>query len=288
MEAPRVYWTEEAAFNEAMRVRRLNSLRRELGLEATELTPEFAGAHTVGLEVEMTWPQAFPSMSRWNDQHVRPRDLKHTDPSAYKVFGEEYDQQDKLFKPLLENTKACIPRVGLDAYWEFSFLPSKNFHLLAAEVGTLYEAGILREGVEYATHLTLAGWMSDSDAHVALYLLEKAGGTTASRLTRETGWSKKGATGGLRRRQGWELVGNDQHGIEFRSLVCTSPEQIKRVLELAQRLAAIIESQPELWAVMKEQALKELRSHGLPLKQWPKPAIDPDLWRRYAATLARI
>lgn len=278
--------SEHLAFDATDRLRRINELRRLWGLEEKDYAMSSGTEQkTVGIEIEMTWPQAFPDMAEWRQSDVRPRDLPR-DSDAYARFSADYDRNDQYLRPKLEQLKPLIPRVGRDAYWEFSFRPTQDPAALMGEVDLLYDEGILHRGIEYATHLTLAGPYSSRDAHAILYLLEQQGGSTVDRLTRTTGWSCKGV-GGFRRRSSHELVGSDRSAIEFRSLVALGPEQIASMVRLAQTLGAIITEDPERWEQIRTQVISELRELELPLREWGRPSVEPGLWEKYAGNLGK-
>ena len=273
---------ERHAFDTTYRIGQLNKTRKLFGLEPTEVVSGQAG-DTVGIEIEMTWPQAFPDMAPWDRADVRPKDLAK-DSAEYRAFCEAYDRNERRLLPKLKQLEAFIPRIGRDAYWEFSFRPSKHVEILVAEVEMLYQAGILHDGYQYATHLTLAGRLNNSDAHAMLYMLEQMGGSTPQRLTSAVGWSRKGS-GGMRQRYHHELLGQDMAGVEFRSLVTTSPNQIGDSLRLAQALGRMQREEPEQWMVIRGAAFEHLRGLRLPLNDWPKPKDDPGLWDTYAGSL---
>lgn len=155
MEKSGPYSPERRAFDTPYRLRRLNSVRGLWGMSDYGLDSVDQGA-TVGIEIEMSWPQAFPSMAKWDRPDIRPRQLAEDGPE-YAEFSQEYDRNDCRLKPLLSQIERVIPRVGRDAYWEFSFLPTRDVSVLMAEVETLYEKNILHPGSAYATHLTLSG-----------------------------------------------------------------------------------------------------------------------------------
>jgi len=283
MEQVSPYSPERKAFDSSYRLRRINNLRRvwempDLVIDIDEL----AEGPAVGIEIEVTWPQAFPAMrEQWHGSAIRPRDL---DPESdeYRTFSKQYDENDRRIMPLLRQAENVIPRVGRDAYWEFSFLPTKHAELLLAEVQTLYQKGILEEGQSYATHLTLSGINKDSDAAALLLMLEKMGGTNLDRLTKMTGWSRKGM-GGVHRRNPNELLGNDTCAYELRTLVATSLERLSDIVVVAQQLGMMIRDDPVAWGEIKASIRDEVERAGLPWKGWPSPDEDVELWQQYSA-----
>jgi len=283
MEKPSRYSPERRAFDDAYRLRRINALRRRWGLPDWELHVESARSDvSIGIEIEMTWVQAFPPMrAEWEGSEVRPRQLL-TDSDRYRTFAAQYDENDRKLRPVLEEAKKLIPRVGTDAYWEFSFLPTRNLQILEAEVSTLYDKDILQEGQEYATQLTLAGITTESDAAAILMIMETEGGTTLERLTKATGWFCKG-TGGVHKRNANELLGGDTSAYELRTLVTTSPEQLIHVVGIAQDLAGLVRDDPDKWNEIKHGLKTKLEAAGLPWGSWPLPDEDADLWHGYCA-----
>ncbi len=273
---------ERKAFDPVYRLRRLNDVRRTLDLATLELDAQPLGT-SVGIEIEMTWPQAFPDMSRWDKPDIRPRQLDR-ESAEYEQFSLDFDRNERKLLPKLKQIESVIPRVGRDAYWEFSFLPTKNVGILIAEVSTLFESGILRDDQMYATHLTLSGIDNDRDAYAALMLLELEGSTPSKRLTDMTGWARKG-TGGMRKRHKYELLGDDEHAYEFRTLVTQSVEQVTQLLNTAQSITAMMHDSPDEWLNVRRELEQILRVEGLPLKVWPQPSQDPGLWLRYAQLL---
>lgn len=278
MELAGKYSTERKAFDTSYRFRRINALRQLWGFEPIEDFLVSTGS-TVGIEIEMTWPQAFPEMAKWDRADIRPSELDH-DSAEYKQFSADYDWNDRQIRPLLEQVQRIIPRVGRDAYWEFSFLPTKNLEMLVHETSLLYEKGILRDDVPYATHLTLSGIDNDRDAYATLMMLEMEGGATQERLTETIGWARKG-DGGVRRRNANELIGNDSCAYEFRTLVCLGVEHLRNILSLAQRLMTIQSDSPEVWHELRAQLEEQLKEQGLPVEKWDSPVNNPEMWQRY-------
>ncbi len=273
---------EKRAFDPIYRLQRLNSVRQSLHLDTLELVPSVLGT-SVGIEIEMTWPQAFPDMSKWDRPDQRPRQLDR-ESAEYQQFSLDFDRNERELLPKLKQIESVIPRVGRDAYWEFSFLPTKDASVLIAEVNTLFESNILRDDQMYATHLTLSGIDNNRDAYAALMLLELEGSTPTKRLTDKTGWARKG-TGGMRKRGKYELVGDDEHAYEFRTLVTQNVDQVAQLLHTAQSITAMMHDEPDAWLIKRNELEKVLQHEGLPLKAWPSPNQDPGLWLKYAQLL---
>jgi len=280
-------------FDTTARLTHLNGLRSALDLPSLPI-PESRifeeDRPTIGIEIEMTWVQAFRSMQeRWLDSPDRPGDHSKDSP-LYQAFADAYNDNDSRLLPILEKIRPVIPRVGTDAYWEFSFRPTKDASITSAELATLYEAGILFKDIQYATHMTLAGITNDRDASTILCMLEQAGGTTLKRLesvhtSQKGGWARKLSPGGFRRRPGYELEGNDEIAYEFRTLVTTSPEQMSRLLRLGQKLASICLHDEDTWHTIQAKTEHSLKERGLPLRVWHSPKENPEIWRRYGETL---
>lgn len=112
-------------------------------------------------------------------------------------------------------------------------------------------------------------------------LLELEGGTTHERLTASTGWSRKG-TGGLLKRLSGELIGDDTHAYEFRTLVTTGSDQLRAVLSLAQKLEVLLREDPQSWSELKKGLETKLVEYGFPLHAWGSPIDNPGLWQRYS------
>lgn len=276
-------------FDTSLRMKQVNTLRETLRLPLLEIpsedTADTIALPTIGLEVEMTWRQAMQDMhERWLNAPDSPNDH---DPRSetYRTFDRAYDQNNDKLMPLLHSVTPVIPRVGSDAYWEFSFLPVKNTSVADAELSTLYDANILFEDIPYATHMTIAGIPSTRDAYAILCLLEQAGGTTKTRLdsartTKKGTWTQKGA-GGLRHRTAGELEGSDTTAYEFRTLVTTSPEQMQRLVTLGQEMAHLCLTHPTAWKQTRATVENSLKTRGLPLKSWAAPKYDPLTWQGY-------
>ncbi len=280
----------ELLFDTPARLSHLNELRNELQLSPVPIThtPETT-LPTLGIEIEMTWIQAFRDMQdRWLDSTDRPQDYsKKTD--IYREFTKEYDRNDRQLRPILESIAPVIPRVGFDAYWEFSFRPVNDTVVANAELSTLYEAGILFEDIPYPTHMTIADIETERDASTILCLLEQAGGTTPERLeaaltSKKGSWARKGK-GGQRHRYAWELEGEATSAYEFRTLITTSPEQMGRLLVLGQELAHTCLTHPTAWKNIQDTTERKLKSYDLPLKSWGSPRENPEIWRKYGKTL---
>ena len=290
--------TDKEIFTPSIRIERLNILRSHLGLSALSLNSvdnnfvfeQNTQPPSVGIEIEMTWTQAFEDMQgRWLESTDRPRDYLKTSPT-FKEFSRQYNRNDRNLRPTLEAISSIIPRVGFIPYWEFSFLPTKDTSVIDAEVSTLYEAGILFEDIPYATHMTIANIPTKRDAYAILCALEQSGGSSADRLllpsssTREA-WSSKG-TGGLLKRAPDELKGPDTKAYELRTLITTSPEQSKRVLRLGQDLAHLSLNQPKQWLLRRDKIEKSITKLGLPIADWQSPGENAEVWRKYSTLIA--
>lgn len=276
--------TPEQIFDDTARFDAIARLRESLNLPPAEQKPEIKSPLSIGIEVEMTWRQAFPDLAaQWPQEGVSPKDVDKTS-SAYLRFSEEYDRHDKQMKPLLEQTKQVIPRPWRDAYWEFSFLPSNNVTVTTQELAILYDLGILSDNHSYALHMTVAGIDNNRDAYAFLCSLEQNGGTTPERIlaaqTSRTGaWACKGE-GGLLRRQPSELVGDHRVGYEFRTLVASSQEQLTGLLVTAADLATLMQDK-EAWANHRHEVESKLKAFGLEQKPWGKPKGQLSTWMKY-------
>lgn len=276
-------------FDTPARFERLNEVRQHLALDplVTPAAPDsIMNLPTAGIEIEMTWDQAFRDMQeRWLHSPDRPMEYSpRTD--TYKDFKQNYRRNNRRLQPILKSITPAIPRVGLDSYWEFSFDPTKDSAVANAELSTLYEAEILFDDITYPTHMTIAGIPTDRDAAAILCLLEQYGGTTPERIesaekSKKGSWARKGQ-GGLLRRTPEELKGGlDTTAYEFRTLVTTSPEQMDRLFRFGQELAHLCLNKPDLWKQTRGRVEDKLRNSGLPVEFWQSPRENPDVWRKY-------
>jgi len=284
-----------SVFDVEKRFHQISLLRRRLGItdvnshEYLGTAEQFISSPTIGIEIEMSWMQTFPDLAaEWVDSPIRPSQLDSTSPK-YKQFSKTYDKLDKKLKPTLEAIQQVIPRVGRDAYWEFSFLPSKHIGVTIAEVETLYDAHILRNDVPYATHMTVASLDNDRDAFAFLCGLELSGGSTPERIrtaitSQKGSWARKGE-GGLMKRQAHELIGEDSNGYEFRTLVATSAQQMTSLLLTAHQLATMYQEDPTSWRSYRTHIESHLQSSGLNLSAWQRPALDSQPWLKFADLL---
>lgn len=293
----------ETVFDPEVRLERLSKLRANLGLSATHYSvePVMSDLPSIGIEIETTWDQIMSDMhEEWLNSDTRPSQL-HEHSLDYVQWAKRYNNNDRILKPLLQSITPVIPRVGFDAYWEFSFNPTKSITPLAAELAMLYESGIRRtrnrplttgllsEGIPYATHMTIAGITNDRDAFTILCNLEQAGGSSPERIekamsSKKGSWAQKGY-GGLRRREAYELQGADTSAYEFRTLICTSAEQMTRLLHLGQKLAHTCLTNPTEWRDIQLKTEDTLRTNGLPLSAWGHPNQQPEIWNTYASIL---
>lgn len=285
---------EDVVFDSGVRFAHLNTLRRDLELEPFQ-SPDAthdSSLPTAGLEIEMTWRQAFPDMHhRWLNAANSPHDLDRLS-AEYRDFSRQYSQNDKRLKATLEKIRPVIPRVGFDSYWEFSFRPTTDHRVAEAELRTLYDAKVLFEDIPYPTHMTVAGAMSPRDAGAILCILEREGGTTPERLesvarSKKGSWARKGI-GGMRERSAGELEGADQSAYEFRTLVTTSPEQMSRLFKLGQEMAHACLHDERAWLAERTRVEAWLKSAGLPITPWAHPNQEEhaEVWRAYAKLLA--
>jgi len=276
------YVGDENTFNDTARFAAIDRIRKELSLPDAYEQPSTISPLSVGIEIEMTWRQAFPELSQ---RFVSPATL-HKNSEAYQTFSDAYDAHDKQLRPVLEHIKNVIPRVGADAYWEFSFLPTNNLSVTTAELSLLYDASILRDDQEYSLHMTVAGITNDRDAFAFLCGIEQAGGTSPQRIidaanSKKGSWARKGKGGALNRRPE-ELMGDDIIGYEFRTLSAQSEAQMNTVLTTAADLAHLYTADPEAWKAYRGSIERELTEHGLELKAWPRPRNDAEPWLRYS------
>lgn len=275
------YVSNENTFNDTARLAAIHRIRKELSLPDFYEQPNNVSPLSIGIEIEMTWRQAFPKLSQ---RYPSPSTLSKSS-QLYKDFSHAYDAQDKQLQPVLEHIKNVIPKVGVDAYWEFSFLPTHNMSVTSAELALLYDAGILRNDQEYSLHMTIAGITNDRDAFAFLCGIEQAGGTSPQRIidaanSKKGSWARKGKGGALKRRPD-ELMGNDETGYEFRTLSAQSEVQMNTVLTAAADLAHMYASDPEAWRAYRSSIEYELTEYGLQLEAWPKPKDNPKPWLTY-------
>ena len=285
-------------FDTDRRFAQINNLRARLSnkhdIPLSPLNPNIFGAQsdryaevpTMGIEIEINWRHVFPELSEsWGES--RPKDADKDSPE-YIAFSEEYNRRDGQLKPVLEDISKVIPHVGKDAYWEFSFLPTKHIGITLAELQTLYEAGILRDGESYATHMTIASIDNERDAFAFICGIEIAGGTTPERIASaytQGSYDRKGK-GGIHIRHPDELIGDDTSGYELRTLVVTSLEQATRFILTASQLGEMYQNDPAAWANYRTHIWSVMESIGVPLKAWDMPRVNINPWVKYAEFLA--
>jgi hypothetical protein len=284
--------TSNEIFDPAKRLDKLQQLRVSLDLPELSIEPnkeDHATFPSIGIEIEMTWDQALEDLrERWLGSPDRPEHYPKHSP-VYQEMSQLHRANDARLRPVLEMISRTIPRVGFDAYWEFSFQPTRHTTVLDAEVQTLYDANILVPDVAYATHMTIAGIPNARDAFAIACLLEQAGGSTPGRIERaivskKGAWAQKG-TGGVLKRYANELVGDDTVAYEFRTLLCTSPEQMSALHRIGQDAAWMSIHDPARWKAIRADIEHELKAHNLPLEAWGTPKIQPEIWRTYSAQL---
>jgi len=287
---------QDEVFDTIKRFEQIQSLRTNLGLDPLPIVSygseiDLSTSPTIGIEIEMSWMQAFPEMgARWNESSVRPHQL-HTYTPEYKAFQNEYNQNDRALRPVLEEIQKVIPRVGKDAYWEFSFLPSKHIGVSIAELQTLYDASILNDETKYATHMTVSEIDNDRDAFAFLCGLELSGGSSTERIesaisSTKGSWSRKGK-GGLLKRQPGELMGDDTDAYEFRTLVVTSSSQMTSLFHTAYQLANMMKNDKEEWLRYRNHIESYIKDNDLLLEIWGKPTIDSAQWQKYGKLLSK-
>lgn len=281
--------SKEYAFNDELRFAAIDRLRHELMLPKKEPVSIGTSPLTIGIEIEMTWRHAFPEVAT---EWPAPNELK-SDSKEYAEFSAAYDKNDTLLMPILEKIQPVIPRVGKDAYWEFSFLPTRNLTITSEEIALLYEATILRDNFDYSLHMTVAGIDNERDAFAFLCGLEQVKGTTPKRIreginTKKGAWSRKGL-GGIMKRRPNELLGDDETGYEFRTLTCQSQEQITSVLRRAGELAQLFSDEDTTtWKTYRSIIETTLSEQGLELKAWDRPKRNPTPWLTYIKLLESI
>lgn len=275
-------------FNDSSRYAAIARLRKDLALPDYYPENPIYSPLSIGIEIEMTWRQAFPDLSQKYSES--PNKLGRFS-REYHEFSQEYSKHDKQLLPLLQRIEPVIPRVGNDAYWEFSFLPAHNMGVTDAELAVLYDTCILRDGNDYSLHMTVAGIDNDRDAFAFLCGLEQNGGSTPDRIleamhSQKGAWARKGS-GGIVKRRPDELMGNSTVGYEFRTLVGKSQEQINATLSTAAHLSQIHE-QPEEWKEYRKETEGRLRAHGLEVKSWGSPRANEAPWLRYVELLDSV
>lgn len=279
---------EREIFDPFAREQSIAGLRETLHLTPApiERNPALMSPLTTGIEIEQTWRQALPVLGEvWNRRAGSPRNILNAD--EWKAFTTAYNDEDARVRSILESITPAIPSPSMDAYWEFSFYPSKNLNYTKMEADSLFDAGLLRDGFEYSLHMTVAGLSTDRDAFAYASALEMSGATTPTRLAsaalaKSGAWAQK-STGGIRRRRADELSGDDTVGYEIRTLCVTSQEQLVRTLAQAARVATIYHSGD--WTEFVKDTEGRQRAAGLSLAPWPKPKLDNSQWELYASLL---
>lgn len=274
------YVTSGDTFNDAARFGAITRLRHELSLPSIEVPAANRSVSTIGIEIEMTWRQAFPDLAvTWPE----PGSLDRKSTS-YQEFSRHFDSREKRLMPTLKHIENVIPRVGVDAYWEFSFLPTKNLSVTGAELAVLYDTGVLNDTHDYSLHMTVAGIDNDRDAFAFLCGIELADGTNLDRLmaavtSKKGAWARKGV-GGIMKRRPSELMGEDSVGYEFRTLSAQSQNQVNSLLDTAANLADLLQDE-ESWRVYRSSIEHSLKVNGLDLKAWPRPKANSLPWLSY-------
>lgn len=279
--------SESEIFDDYARETSVAYLRDTLNLPPKPVfqDPNLVSPLTVGIEIEENWRQALPELGKkWADK--KPMSLRYL--LERPAFTREYRLADEALREVLHRTTPAIPASN-DSYHEFSFHPARNLNYTAAEVDALFEADLLRDGEQYALHMTVAGFTQTHDAFTFLTAQELLGATTEKRIVgaisaRQGSWSQKG-TGGIKVRRPDELSGDDQTGHELRSLCVTSRDQLVQTLGNAARLASLYASTND-WNAVRGDATATLRHAELPFQPWQNPKQNPELWQRYATLIA--
>ncbi len=283
-------YTDTYIFNDQARFEAIDTLRDSLQLPPAKPEPIIDQAQsplTIGIELEMTWRHAFAELAtKWPTSGPTPRSFEPSD--IFNTFTKEYGSHDKKLRPTLERISEVIPRVGFDAYWEFSFLPSKNIQVTLSELAILYEKEILQNDEDYSMHMTVSGIDNDRDAFAFLCGLELNGGTTPERILQATkttngAWAYKG-NGGILKREPKELRGDDKIAYEFRTLLGRSQRQIGSALFEAAKIGTILQD-PSQWEAFRASIEATLRHQGLETKRWSHPKEDALPWLKYAQLL---
>ncbi len=276
-------------FDDLGRFERLNKVRQRLGLSAIDAQSAPSDLPSIGIEIEMTWDQAIPDLREaWYKNPVRPTSLDKRSPE-YKTFSRLYRLGDRAVQSKLRQVRGIIPQVSPDSYQEFSFYPTRNAHVLAAEAQTLYDIDILSDTIEYPLHLTISDVPSHHDAMALLCQLELSGGTTPDRITaplhkRSGSWAQKG-TGGVLKRTNHELIGNSQNAYELRTLAATSPDQIHSILDTAQATVVMQNHDTLSWHSVRQMIRRRFEAQDLPWTPWEDAREHPEVWDAYRQRL---
>jgi len=280
-------------FNSSARFAQISKLRSALALPEIDTgiyadhSEQFIDSPTIGIEIEMTWAQAFPTLAeQWKGLKFQDSPLDRTLPE-----NQEFDKLDQELQSKLTEVKKVIPRVGIDGYWEFSFHPSKHIGVTIAEAQTLYDASILHEGLNYATQMTIAGINNDRDAFAFLCALELSGGSSPERIesaatSLKGTWARKGK-GGLLKRRPEELMGMDTEAYELRTLITTSSDQLTSLLLTAHQLAVMHQQDPDAWKEFRTHIESRVKAHGLNLTIWGHPRQNQGVWSKYGQLLSK-
>lgn len=280
---------ESEIFDDYARETSVAYLRDALRLppRPVEQNPTLISPLTVGIEIEENWRQALPELGeKWAGK--QPLSLRYL--LERPAFTREYRLADEALREVLHRTNPSIPASN-DSYHEFSFYPARNLNYTAAEVEALYEAGLLRDGEQYALHMTVSGFARSYDAYTFLTVQELSGATTEKRIlgaitARQGSWSQKGI-GGIKTRRPDELIGDDTTGHEFRSLCVTSRDQLIRTLGNAAQLASLYTSTSG-WRSLQQEATAILNGADLPFEPWRNPKQSPELWQQYASLVTQV
>lgn len=271
---------------------------------------------TIGCEVEVSVASRFPELTLEylggrNEDGRFERPFRQLDKEKQEELRARAEAEgDRLWGPLYSTSEAAGIPQGDDGYWEFANNPVHNWRTLSKEVGLLMVANLIPEGEQNAMHVTLAGVDHDQNSARKLLAAVELATTTRRRIlsgfsnlyTDGAAWAQKGMDGVLWRHEVTvDLVG--EGGVEFRSLVAVSPEQVERVLFTTQMLGAVLVSaQTEgwsdssamtnelagLWPRLDSSMSNLMIERGLePDGGWGIPVSHPEPWIKWAECIAR-
>ncbi len=233
-----------------------------------------------GIEIELPWQHMLRRVDSEAADILRARSgYSNIHGSEQTKVQAAMDEVDRRYKDRVKRALARGIDEGRDGYVEFAHKPRFDTDEIIAEVGQLYDEGILRNDESYPLHVTVGGIEQSAASGYLIASAEIVGDIDPQRIRNQSTWAVKGRAG-LKTRALSELQLGHTTGVEMRTLQVHSLEQLDLMLRVIKLGAySIVSTGQSTW----QPALNDHMTHaGLPNQYWNR--FSPH-WDHYADLL---
>lgn len=255
----------------------------------------------IGLEIEVKWSSFFPDLAAkyFADgrtyMDLAPDEIRCLTEAMKEVEGAVYDK-------LNLGLEAGLLR-GKDRWWEHVLPATTEPEVVIDIISVMTEVGLLPHG-QHALHLTVGSVRHSKDLYFALLAMELMASDSSRILSGfhrthdnlVAGWAKKGRAG-IFVKKDWDLKHeaeavelrtvylDNRPGDAYKSFITLAYKACKAVADIQHQVES---NQTHAFRIFRDAATAELIAHGLPNCNWEKPHQNPDVWRKFAGSLASL